>query len=416
MTRHKGYSAMDRRLVGILTITSILVAGCHGRPELSYTEWSRPGSSTAPSTSSRFAAYVSAAQTAAAAAPKYTTVVSFTPGKKEACLKQIGPALRILSDGALRTDLGYEFQPTKPFTAPDYVAGWRLLGRGLVWKIEEANDAKDYDSAIRCTILATKFGLDLVAGSAMEASLGMVIVDEARREIACSLDYMTDTQLKTLADGITVAVTRMPSLDVTIEHERMNMLAGVQATQDAFVKEEWSRLVKTFGPDVRVAVDKLREMKGKDPAAAFAYFKGMADEAEGEVRYLEHVANLPVAKRTEVEEPKVDASRPWRRFARHYFLTVRPLLRQYDATLARTKLLVLESHLRGIKRETGAYPSDLRQLPAALTTDPYSGTTFAYRADGSDFRVYSVGEDLADDGGQTDDSPTSLDLRIETRG
>ncbi len=405
---------MDRRVVGIGLLGFALLAGCQGRPDIVYAEWLRePRTETNPN--GRFEAYVRAGQMAEVAAPKYLRTVWFTPGKRDACLKQIGPALKVLAEGIGRQELGYRFTPIRGFDMPENAAGWRLLGRGLVWKVEAAVKDGDYDGAIRCTVLATKFGLDLLGGGALEASLGMAISDEARRAVAPALGRMNPQQLDQLAAGLTSALQRKPDLAATIENERLNMLSGVQTLQDAYRADEWNKLVKSMGPDVRSSVDKLRQMKDGDPNDAVKFFQGMGAEADQEARYAAQLAELPTIERPAVPEPSLSSTRPWRRFARHFFGTLRPLLMQHDDTLARTRLLVLEAHFQKLLRVNAPYPKNLNGMPKEVSTDPFTGQQFAYRADGGDCRVYSVGRDLRDDGGQTDDSFSSPDLRLELR-
>jgi hypothetical protein len=48
-----------------------------------------------------------------------------------------------------------------------------------------------------------------------------------------------------------------------------------------------------------------------------------------------------------------------------------------------------------------------------VRTDPYSGRGFVYRVDGADYRLYSVGADIKDDGGETDETYTAPDLMLE---
>jgi hypothetical protein len=61
--------------------------------------------------------------------------------------------------------------------------------------------------------------------------------------------------------------------------------------------------------------------------------------------------------------------------------------------------LALERH----KRVHGAYPSRLADIDAAILNaapeDPFTGKPLVYRAEGLEFVVYSVGENLKDDGG-----------------
>lgn len=405
---------MERRWIGFSLIGLVVLVGCHAQPETVYAEWMRLPRETSTE-GGRFEAFSKAARLAETDASKYVSTVVFTPGKRDACLKMLGPALRTLSEGARRRELKFAFEPTRPFTPRPFVAGWRLLGRGLVWKIELAAKDGDYDSAVRCAVLAHEFGLDLLGGGAMEASLGMAMADDARKAIAPSLQKLSPKQLDTLADGIAQALARTPPVAETIENERLNMLAGVQTLQDAYRAEEWGKLVKAMGPDVRPAVDKLRQIRGEEPHVGVDYFRDLAQEASDEAAYVSKLADEPAAQRDSIAQPILKSERPWRRFARHFYGTLRPMLQQHDETLARTRLLVIEAKLQKITRQSGSYPKDLSAWPKAITVDPFTGVTFAYRADGGDCKVYSVGRDLTDDGGQTDESFSSPDLRLELR-
>ena len=394
---------------------AVLLAGCGSRPELAYPDWLRSTGSTA-SPQGRYVGYIDAANLVEKSAGKYLSTVHFTPGKRDACLKMIGPALRTLAQTTNRGELGWGFKPVSPLESPDHVAAWRLLGRGLVWKIETAVREGDHEGAVRCTVLATRFGFDLLGGGAMEGSLGLAICDEARRAISPALPRLSSEDLAKLANGIGNTLIKRPTLKDTIANEQLNLLAGVQAIQDAYRDEAWGQLVKGFGPDVRAAVDRMKEMKSKEPTTAITFFKGLAEETEDEADYYEKLAELPRARRADVEKPDHDSGRSWRRFARHCTGTLRPLLDQYDDTLTRTRLLVLEAELQKRARAGEPFPRTLGQFGAQLATDPYTGEPFPYRADGTDYRVYSVGSDLSDDGGQTDETFASPDVRLETRG
>ena len=58
------------------------------------------------------------------------------------------------------------------------------------------------------------------------------------------------------------------------------------------------------------------------------------------------------------------------------------------------------------KQEHGAYPPDLRALGAQDILDPFTGQPFIYHPEPNGFFLYSVGPDLADDGGRKYDSKT----------
>ncbi|MBI3721527.1 MAG: hypothetical protein HY248_03155, partial [Fimbriimonas ginsengisoli] len=140
--------------------------------------------------------------------------------------------------------------------------------------------------------------------------------------------------------------------------------------------------------------------------------EGLAHEAETEASWLGTACLQPAIKR-EGGSPPVGGRQPWRKFAKQLFGTGRPLLAVNDATLARSRLLILTCRALAQVKRTGAAPRDLSEIPTRLRQDPYTGRPFAYRADGPDFVLYSVGADFKDDGGETDESFTAPDLALE---
>lgn len=74
-----------------------------------------------------------------------------------------------------------------------------------------------------------------------------------------------------------------------------------------------------------------------------------------------------------------------------------------DNALARRGLARLAVTLRLYRMESGHYPDSLSQLVPdfldKLLSDPFSRKDFVYRKEGQGFVLYSVGDDLTDDGG-----------------
>jgi hypothetical protein len=190
------------------------------------------------------------------------------------------------------------------------------------------------------------------------------------------------------------------------------MRLAVQAVQDAFQKDDFKAISENLGPDSREAISYLRGLREKDEKRT-SYFTGFVAEQEGEVKYLTDSAGKPVAERNAELTFDEDAVRPWKRFAHHFFMTGRPLLEMDDRTVARTRLLVLTSDLVRMGKVVRSYPRDLRSFPADVKADPYSGKAFLYRQDGAQFEIYSVGKNLRDDAGDTDETFSTPDLRLE---
>jgi len=118
-------------------------------------------------------------------------------------------------------------------------------------------------------------------------------------------------------------------------------------------------------------------------------------------------------ERQALSAPAPARQRPWKRFAMAFFGIGKPILAMNDATCARTQLLILECVLMSRAKSDGRTPDDLRGFTRSLTIDPYSGQPFVYRTDGKSYRLYSVGSDLVDDNGDTDESFSKPDLTLE---
>jgi hypothetical protein len=79
--------------------------------------------------------------------------------------------------------------------------------------------------------------------------------------------------------------------------------------------------------------------------------------------------------------------------------------RKRDSALAQINLCRVAMALKAHKSTHGAYPAHLEQLQQALDyqlpEDPFSGKDFVYTPQADGFTLYSLGEDLDDDGGAT---------------
>lgn len=186
------------------------------------------------------------------------------------------------------------------------------------------------------------------------------------------------------------------------------MMYFVQWIQDSYRKKEWSELEKSMYKDGREAIDFL---KGLDAEQAPTYFASMAKEAETITTDLVRDAELTLPARAPVDWDKLP-DRPWKRFSKHFFRFAETLLAIGDEFDARTRLFVLNSRVIAVVKRNGAAP---KSLPgeAWLKSDPYSKSEFVYRATGSDFILYSVGQDMRDDGGDTDEAGLRPDLKLD---
>jgi hypothetical protein len=128
---------------------------------------------------------------------------------------------------------------------------------------------------------------------------------------------------------------------------------------------------------------------------------------------LAHASETPAAQRTPQPNPKPSSKQPWHSLARHFVLAGGAMLTAGDLTLTRTRLLALSCDLFAISKTSGAVPPDLHVFPLGLNKDPYTGQPFHYVPEGLDFILYSAGSDGVDNGGDTDDTGTQPDLKLE---
>jgi len=389
-----------------------LIACGHGPPP-EYPVWSAHRLPEPPvsGSSNAFDSYAMAALDVEARAGKYLDHVSFTPKQREVAAALSAKGLALIEQGVHKR-CDFRFEPSQPFEAPPYLRGWRLLGDEIVWQVRNAVALEDYPKAIKAAIMGAKFGFDLCGGGAVDVSLGLSIADETRRAIAPAIARMQTAQLGALAEGLENALHEKPPLAAAIRNEGLNMMAAVQYVQDAYRTGDYSELEKNLGFDTHSEIDYLKDMP-RGGSERVAYFRGFAADADDEVAWLMSQVSHCAADRKPAKSKSPD-KRPWWRFARHFFFTVRPLIACDDMTVDRTSLLIIEASIQRIVRLGKPAPTSLGEFPTWLTTDRFTGKAFIYRVDGQDFDVYSVGQDLRDDDGETDDTFTIPDLRSES--
>lgn len=400
------------RWMAVPVMAALLLVGCGKKPEPAFTTWAKEPEPYAPSASSgnAFDTYVIAGQQVESTAAKYLDRVSFYPGQQAAATNLIAGQFKDVVN-ATSKPCDFKFAASKPFEKPRDHQGWRLIGRVFAWKAADASKAGNYDEAIHIAVIGTRFGFDLTGGGAMDASLGLAIVDDIRHQLIPYLDKMSPEQLLKLSDGMREALSRQAPVATTMKNESGNILLGVQQVQDDFSANKLDDLQEELGTTVKESVEYLKGLQDKKLDERQNYFNGFAEEAEANVTAFTAAAALPTMKRSRPLEVKLKQERPWRRFAPHFFGTLQPLLDIHDATTARTRLLVVTSSLMS-QKEKKQLPS-LSSFPAELATDPYSGKPFIFRTDGPEFVIYSIGPNGKDDGGDTDSTFTNPDLTLE---
>jgi hypothetical protein len=385
--------------------------GCRRADPPPYPDWlpSREAYTPREGSSNAFDAYAAASLEVERLAPEAITRVHFTPGMKAGLQRRLSSALSKVRRGTALA-CAVEFRAVAPNEPRPYEAGWRMLGRALQWHIEDAVLADDYDRAISALGAAMKFGFDISGAGATAASLGYTIVDDCRNAIAPALGRMGAGQLGALAEQARAALRRHPEIAATVQREYENMLAAVQHVQDRYRNNELPEIKRELGPSVRGAVQFLEGLRDESPEERARYFADFAAEAGEERDYILRASAMPPAERASYSYEPSRTQRPWGKLAQHYFQTLRPLPAVRDRTLARTRLLALSAlAIRSVKASRAA-PKSIEAFPRDLTVDPYRGEPFIYWADGMEFRVYSVGDNFQDDGGETDSRGLRPDL------
>lgn len=416
--------AMDGRNLGVRVLARALslarsaplivllsAAGCSGKQPPPYPEFAPAQTPPSMDADNGFWLYAQAADDAESRGDKLKTHVSFVAADKDALYAATDEAIKLLQKAAgMKRE--FVFQAHKPFEAPPRQFGWRLIDRSLAWRISDACRANQFDAAIDLAILATRFGFDLTGGDAMDASLGLECVDDARRALLAAMEQFTPVQLQKLADGLQSVLHDKPDPVKTFANQRLDMLEAVDYIQDAYRKNDYDPLLKRLGSDVREAVKYLQdEIRPKDETMRPGYFDGFAKEAEAEAKWETQMISEPAVRRTKA--PELEANRPWKRWAKNFFETGRPLLKLEDACVARTRLLALIALIEARIKAQKQAPSSLADFPPDLILDPYTGGTFVYKTQGMVFKLYSVGDNFRDDGGQSPDF-SHPDLKLES--
>jgi hypothetical protein len=340
---------------------------------------------------------------------------NYTPAEEKFISKSAGRPLRKIKEG-LRSGCQIPYAPEGSKAANEGRPALRLLSKVLIRRIQDACEAQSFDDAIESTVLASKFGFDLCSGLPYDASLGLVTVDEARKALAPSLGSMSAKQLALLAKSMKTVYLNRPSMEPCFEDAAKDSLDMVQRIQDAYRSEDYSGLSKELGTASKEILPTLKELHQESDSRRAAFFAGFAQQAKDESEQVEKEAKMSVAQRVADEAGVVPPTgdRPWKRIARRVLGSGRPLLAMSDATDARTELLILEAEIMLSQKINGKTPQDLSRFSPKISTDPYSGQTFIYRTDGSDYKLYSVGDDLVDNDGETDETFSTPDLTLET--
>ena len=391
-----------------------LAAGCGKGPDVPFPNWlSESRIARATETDAGAKRLYALAEQAERLSGAWLRRVSFTPGQRQRLIENLTPILNEAGD-VCRTRVTLDGRSSAPFDVLSAQAGWRAIGRAFAWRIERSVALESFDAAAEDVVRATRFGLALTGGSASDAQLGYLTLDETRRAFVAALPRLTPAQLRRVGSGIEAALRNRPSSKTLVENERRSMLLTVQSVQDHFRNGELSRFSKELGKGIEPAIVKLRKLEEKPADERARYFESFAAEAKTTADEYKTLFGMNASQRKARGDFSPTGERPWGRFARHFFRALDPVLAMRDETICRTRLLGLNALLLAESKENGLAPSSLTGISSELTLDPYSGRSLGYRADGSYFLLYGIGPDLKDDAGETDAQSLKPDTQLES--
>jgi hypothetical protein len=189
------------------------------------------------------------------------------------------------------------------------------------------------------------------------------------------------------------------------------MLLGVQFVQDCRREGDYDGLVKRLGRESRQAAAYLKNLGEKERPG---YFDTLDAAVESYAEHAQSEAGKPRNERQDWSVP--DGFNLYSRFFNAFCGTVGPMMDMADSCLAKTRLLAVSAWASARSKSSGQAPANLKPLGPQVSLDPYSGGPLVYHAAGPDFRVYSVGENGRDDGGDSDETGDGPDLVLESPG
>jgi hypothetical protein len=253
--------------------------------------------------------------------------------------------------------------------------------------------------------------IESLVGTAIQTLASDALLDiAARMESAPSADFTRVAEILAQARATTRPMSE------TMQFERAMMLDTLQRTfaYDAETKQYVPRVEGML--KLMAELQPLTDASPVKNALALASLDFHATVAATNAYYDEVTlaTSLPYAQREAIQA---------RHEAAMKHIESNPIVRDLAPVADRASFVqtrgeasrraaILVQQLQAHRQRTGSYPEDLRAFgDTTIVTDPFSGAPFRYerRPDGT-FRLYTVGGDLADQGGVHDPSGQSGDL------
>lgn len=390
-----GASMMHKIAFGWAPFAALCCCGCGGDVRAELTLPVSPAEITQHDRG--FDIYVSAAEEMEQKGAKHIGRTAWTPDQRDFIVAAAaGPIAKIA--GAPRPRFGKTWQ--EPFGPRPYTRGWRTIGRALVWRLEAAVKNVDLADARFCMITAMKMSNALETSDAHDADLGLAIADECAHAVWPHVPRFGAGELSSLSKDLLRLLDDSPNPSIVVSQEKSFIARQVEWVHERYQERDFTAISETLGQAVQPAVKFLRELAEEPPAAQQAYFDCFVRESESDLRFFERrVSTAP----HEWQGKQELGTRAWMRFTESFGTPWRVYVERRAEIRTRIKLLAIDAALLAKFKAKGSVPSDLREFPGNLRKDPYSGRDFVYVPRGGDYKLYSVGPDKADDGGDHGD-------------
>lgn len=301
------------------------------------------------------------------------------------------------------------FVPHDPFKPRLEHEGLTAIGRGFGLQIKRAGSSGSAREATNPLIAAHRMSNHLSQGDVQDALIGYWIASNARENAADLIDKLDAGSLNAIGNAILASLADAPEPRVTLENEHKNMLLGVQFVQTAHQTKNYTLLSTAFYKQAAPAIEYLENLRPQDRPQ---YFDDFAAESQLFIDFAIKTADQPAAEREDFIKT-LSGERPWKRFSQHIFEPTLSFLAARDRHIARSRLFALTCFAIAAGKSTGKAPADFSAWPAEASLDPFSGKPFPYQRAEREFKIYSVGTDGRDDGGDTKGRGLDPDLTIE---
>jgi hypothetical protein len=344
-----------------------------------------------------YLAYVDAAKMMEDRGSKYIGRTTWSPDQKDAI---VAAARDPIAKIKAITDARFGKTWTEITGPRPHTRGWRTIGRALTWRIESALRDADNAAAIESFMVAVRMGNALATSDAHDAHMGLEIVDNAINALWPGLPKFGAGELNGLSSRLREAMQGSPGHKNAIAQETAVTLAGAAWVQDRYEKREFSTISETLGVSVEPAVKELRKLAGKQASEQQAYFNEFVDEMKDEMTtYEKRLASSPSEWE---DEPKM-GTRAWQRFTKAFATTWKVYVEHRAVTRTRLRVIAIDAALLAGFKLNASVPRTLAGFPRWLRTDPFAGRDLAYVPRGVDYKLYSIGPDRKDNGGDSGD-------------